>query len=178
MSVTCFFCQNLLSDYIEKCLSSARHAQVEEHIKDCQLCKKTRDDLKLTQKLMHKLPLQATTHEMVLRIMEASKGRKKSIFANPRVRTMIVGLVMPLLVLGILVSAFPNRFSWAWSWRQPTTTSQFVRYYPLFQGASEILDEQTAFLSTTESVAGSLWEEGGLAPEDFEKAFRKKITKE
>jgi len=118
------------------------------------------------------------SHEMMLRIMEASQGRKRSVFANPKVRTAVVGLVLPLVILAILVTAFPSHFSWAWPWRQPTIKTQFVRYYPLFQGAAAVLDDQTSLLLSADSFVGSLWEEGGLSPEDFEKAFRKKLVKE
>jgi len=144
----------------------------------CQPCHRLHRDMQLSQDLLKRLPLNVPSHETVLRIMGASQDRRKSIFYNPKFRTVTLGLVMPLLILAVLVSAFPNYFAWAWAWRKPQVRSQFVRYYPLFQGATEIVQEQGASLLATESFAGSLWEEGGLSPEDFEKTFQRKRLKE
>ena len=49
-----------------------------------------------------------------------------------------------------------------------------VRYFPLLQGASHIVDEQANWLYYREPVMRSLWEEGGFSPEEFEKTFSPK----
>ncbi len=174
---SCFFCQNLLSDYLEGILPSARHEQLRTHLKDCAQCGHIHDELKLTVATLHKLPFQKLTNELSLRVAEASQARGVAGVSRRKISKIVMVAVVPVLLLLTVSISFPGLFPWG-SLLGGTPEVQFVRYYPLLQGASDILEEQSTWLHSRESLMGSLWEEGGLSPEEFEKTFQGKPSKE
>ena len=80
-------------------------------------------------------------------------------------------IAAPCLMFATVVVIFPKMFPWLTHFQTAPDESQFVRYSPLGQGASEILDEQANWLQVKEPFMRSVWEEGGLSPEEFEKTF-------
>jgi hypothetical protein len=68
--------------------------------------------------------------------------------------------------------AFPKLFPWFTRFRASQDEALFVRYFPLLQGAAEIVEEESNWLHVREPFMRSVWEEGGLSPEEFEKAFK------
>lgn len=174
MVTSCFFCQNLLSDFIEGILPSARHEELKKHLDGCKACTAIHEDLGNTIKLLHSLPPRPLTHEMALRITEASTARRTVFMSSRRLSKGAFFLAMPLLILVALSYTFPNLFPWISAWRMQRSESQFVRYSPLTNGAADILEEQSTWLHSRENLMGSLWEEGGLSPEEFEKSFQVK----
>lgn len=48
----------------------------------------------------------------------------------------------------------------------------FVRYYPIVHGANELIEEHAYWLLSRSHSQGSVWEEGGMAAEEFEKIFQ------
>lgn len=178
MSSSCFFCQNLLSDYLEGILPSSRHEQIKTHIEECKECGRVHADLVTTIAVLQALPPRTVSHELALRITEASESRRHMFRSSGRLSRVALGLAVPILLfMGLLVS-FPTLFPWVPFLSSSEDEAQFARYFPLLQGAAEILDEQGNWLHSRESLMGSLWEEGGLSPEDFEKTFQIKGTKE
>ena len=80
--------------------------------------------------------------------------------------------MVPVLLFGSLVYAFPKYFPWMSYFRQTQQEADFSRYFPLLQGALEIVEEHTNWLHIREPSMRSVWEEGGLSPEEFEKTFQ------
>jgi Putative zinc-finger len=176
MVISCFFCQNLLSDFIEGILPSSRHEQLKGHLESCKNCTQVHQELLQTLKLLKALPAEPIAEDMALRITEASQARKKVLLSRQRISRAVLGLAIPLLGLGTAVVVAPEYFPWLQVLRNPAGEAEFVRYYPLLQGASEILEEQSSWLHSKDSESGSLWEAGGLSPEEFEKTFQMKGT--
>lgn len=172
MAASCFFVQNLLSDFVEGILPSARHSEIKAHLNECSKCTNVHKDLTSTLELLHKLPAPEISHEMALRISEASQAKANSLFSARRVSRAVLFVAMPVLLFGGVAALFPGVFPWFSLMRGPSSEAQFARYFPLLQGATEILDEQATWLTSHESLSGSLWEEGGLSPEEFEKTFQ------
>ncbi len=81
---TCFFCQNLLSDYIEGILPSARHEELKRHLDGCKKCGEVHHDLVTTLELLRSIPPRPLSHDMALRITEASQARKRTFFTRAR----------------------------------------------------------------------------------------------
>lgn len=171
---SCFFCQNLLSDFVEGVLPSARHEELKRHMDKCNVCKGAERDLSSSLRLLKGLVKKPLTNETLLRIAEASNAGKSHRFTAAGVSKAVLLFTVPVLILFWLGVAFPATFPWL-SWlRTHKEEAQFVRYYPLLQGATEILDEQGTWLHNREPLMGSVWEEGGLSPEEFEKTFQLK----
>lgn len=174
MVTSCFFCQNLLSDFIEGILPSSRHEELKIHLGDCHSCADVHKDLVSTLDLLHSMPSRPLSHDMALRITEASQAGKTSFFSRVRISQIITFLAIPTLLFGAAVYSFPRLFPWFYRLRPAQDESQFVRYFPLLQGANEIIEEQSNWLHIREPFMRSLWEEGGLSPEEFEKSFQGK----
>jgi len=174
MVTSCFFCQNLLSDYIEGILPSSRQEELKKHLDGCRPCGEVQRDLISTLELLHSLPSRPLSHDMALRITEASQAGRTPILSRSRVSRMLIVLAVPTLLFGAAVLSFPTLFPWFNHLRVTPDDSQFVRYYPLLQGAAEIIEEQSNWLHLREPMMRSLWEEGGLSPEEFEKSFQGK----
>jgi hypothetical protein len=172
MVISCFFCQNLLSDFIEGILPASRHEQIKGHLESCRACTQVHHELLQTIKLLKALPPEPMGEDMTIRITEASQARRKTLLSRQRMSRIALGLAIPLLAFGTATVIVPEYFPWLQMLRNPASEAEFVRYYPLLQGASEILEEQSTWLHSKDSQSGSLWEEGGLSPEEFEKTFQ------
>lgn len=177
MMTSCFFCQNLLSDYVEGVLPSSRHEELRHHLETCKACSEAHQDLSATLSLLKAIPSKALSSDMALRILEASQSRKAALL-SPRVLSRVtLAFCIPVLLALSAIYAFPSFFPWLERFRPAVEESQFVRYYPLLQGASEIIEEQSSWLHLREPFMRSVWEEGGLSPEEFEKTFQVKGAK-
>ncbi len=174
---SCFFCQNLLSDYVEGILPSTRHEQLKNHLHDCGVCEQVHRELKATLAVLHKLPPQKLSNELALRVTEASQARGVRRISRRQMSRVALLASVPLLLILTLSLSFPGLFPWG-PLLGGAPEVQFVRYYPLLQGAADILEEQSTWLHSGDTLMGSLWEEGGLSPEEFEKTFQVKPSKE
>ena len=175
---SCFFCQNLLSDFMEGILPVARHDELRSHLTSCEKCKTAHKDLLLTMDVLKGFPTPILAHEAALRITEASQAGSKRFVTRARLSRASLLLAFPLLVVIGLSLAFPTLFPLKEWLGHGKDDAHFSRYYPLLQGAAEIIEEQAGWLHDRDSVKGSVWEEGGLSPEEFEKAFQIKGAKE
>lgn len=178
MIATCFFCQNLMSDYLEGILPSSRHEDIRKHLDDCNKCSGLLGDLKSTLALVTQMKTLEMPAELTLRVTEVSEAIRPPLLHRRHFSRKVLVLAIPVLILFAGMFAFPHLFPWLSRLRAGENSADFVRYFPLLQGANEILDEHAAWFSQREPFAGSLWEEGGLSPEEFEKAFQKKSAKE
>ena len=172
-----FFCQNLLSDYIEGMLPSQRHDEVKQYLEKNPKTRDLHEDLKMTLELLASLEPKAPSHELSLRITEAAQSGRRGFFNRARFSRAVMVLLVPLLLFGAVVVTFPTFFPFFHRFPAAVEEGQFVRYFPLLQGASEIIDEQANWLHLKEPFMRSLWEEGGLSPEEFEKTFQVRGTK-
>jgi hypothetical protein len=171
MVTSCFFCQNLLSDLIEGLLPLARSQELESHLEGCRVCAGIHHDLVSTLEVLHALPGRALSADLALRIHESVRAGSGKLLSPARVSRMILFAAIPILGAIGTVYAFPGYFPWFTRFRH-SQSAQFVRYFPLLQGATEIIEEQSNWIHTREPLMRSLWEEGGLSPEEFEKAFQ------
>jgi hypothetical protein len=174
MVTSCFFCQNLLSDYLEGILPSSRQKELQGHLESCPTCADAKKDLQSTLGLLHAIPARPLGNDMALRISEAShSGRARHWISRARVSQLVLFLAVPTLVLAAMFATFPTLFPYSAAQRFPASTddSQFVKYSPLAQGAAEIVDEQATWLQARQPLMRSVWEEGGLSPDEFEQAF-------
>lgn len=171
---SCFFCENLLSDYMEGILPTARHEEIKEHLGGCDRCREILDDIKGTRDLLRQLQPRALSHEMALRVTEASQAGRRRLLTRARVAGFMLFLAVPALLFGAAVLTFPKLFPWFTRFRASNDESQFVRYFPLLQGGAESVEEQASWLQLREPMLRSVWEEGGLSPEEFEKTFQMK----
>lgn len=171
--VSCFFCQNLLSDHLEGILPQARHQELEEHLEDCASCTRLRKDLVSSLEILRQLPPPKATAERAARLVGAALAGQRGRFRR-RASFAVLALSLPALALGAAVVAFPDTFPAVYRVLAPRDDSRFVRYYPLLQGAQEIVEEQSNWLHLNDAGARSVWEEGGLSPDEFEKAFQLK----
>lgn len=167
----CFFCQNLLSDFIEGILPATREQEIKNHIDGCNDCTAVHHDLKSTLDILHALPSRPLSHEMALQINQASHPRRPRVMTKARVSRAVLFLTVPLLLFAGTVVLFPKLFPWFTRLRPSSQKDHFVRYFPLLQGASEIIEEQASWLHVRGPFMRSFWEEGGLSPEEFEKTF-------
>lgn len=178
MITTCFFCQNLLSDYLEGILPAIRHEEITKHLKACETCKKTKEELRNTLFLLGKVEKQPLSQALSIRAEEACLSGKTSLVSRKKIKQYGVILALPVFLVSLLFLIFPSLFPWISYLRSYEDESNFSRYFPLLQGASEIIEEQANWLHSREPLNGSLWEEGGMSPEEYEKAFQKKTPLE
>lgn len=172
MNATCFFCETLLSDLREGHVSEARRIELEDHLKHCQRCTETNRELESTLNLLHRLCRPELTHELATQIVEVSEGARTHWLSGNGISRSVLFATISVLFLGGIVFSFPQLFPWTQVFRGPAQSTEFTRYYPLFQGASEIVEEQSQWLQMRDSLAGSFWEEGGMSPEEFERTFQ------
>ena len=177
MVTSCFFCQNLLSDFIEGILPSSRYEQIKEHLSHCSACDRLHKDLNLSLSFLHTLPTPGLKPELALRVVEAAEAGRSYGFNKVKFSKKALYFSAPLLIIFAVMMVFPQVFPWMTYLRNREDSSHFVRYFPLLQGAAEVIDEQASWLHMREPMVGSLWEEGGLSPEEFEKTFQKKTGK-
>lgn len=174
MVTTCFFCQNLLSDYLEGILPSIRHEEITKHLNSCEECNKTKAELEKTLGLLSKIGHHELSQALSIRVEEAALAKKSHLFSRKKAVRWGAYLGVPVVMLFTLFFIFPSLFPWFSYLRNYEDESNFNRYFPLLQGASEIIEEQANWLNSQASLGGSLWEEGGMSPEEYEKAFQKK----
>ena len=172
--VSCFFCQNLLSDYLEGVLPQSRHRELKEHIGKCPDCTLLHDDLVTTLELLGRLPKDGPSSQLESRLVQAMMAGRGSRWTRSRVGFVALFIALPALSLAGAVVMFPDRFPWLRDFAGAAEETRFVRYSPLAQGAADIVEEQANWLNLGEAGARSVWEEGGLSPEEFEKAFQLK----
>ncbi len=170
-TANCFFCQNLLSDFIEGILPASREQEIKSHIGGCEACLGIHKDLLSTLAILHALPARPLSHEMALQINQASHPRRPRLITRARVSRAVLFLAVPVLLFVGTVVLFPRLFPWFTRLRPSSQKDHFVRYFPLLQGASEIIEEQASWLHVRGPFMRSFWEEGGLSPEEFEKTF-------
>jgi predicted anti-sigma-YlaC factor YlaD len=170
MVTTCFFCQSMLSDYLEDLLPTGRQDELRKHIEGCRACAEVHRDLQTTVELAQVMPSNPMSVDISLRITEACQAGTRRFSAALVSRWAFLALV-PLLLLVSVVVLFPGLFPGLSQWRVKSDESQFVRYFPMLEGASEIIEEHGNWLHVREPAMRSLWEEGGISPEEFEKSF-------
>jgi hypothetical protein len=177
MAATCFFCQSLLSDFVEGILPASRHEELKKHIDGCSLCKEMHGDLVSTIKMLKNIDPPELSGDLSQRITEASEKGGVPYFTRERLSRLALLSMVPILLIATFSVVFPNAFPLMSYLQRTGEDAQFVRYFPLLQGALEIVEEQGSLLHSREPFTGSLWEEGGLSPDEFEKTFQKKGSK-
>lgn len=168
--VSCFFCQSLLSDLIEGLLPASRQTELEEHLKQCKSCRNTQEDLKKTISLTQQAPLSPLSKEISLRVLEAASS-KSGATRRIALSRALIGIAAVILLISALPFVFPGSFTWM-DRTSDDDDIHFTRYFPLMQGAESLVEEQANWLFVREPLARSVWEEGGLSPEEFEKSFQ------
>ena len=176
MVTTCFSCQNLLSDFMDGILPASRHEEIKAHLDGCKACTHLQKDLLTTVKMMKGLPQKSFQHDLAMRIAEAAESRKSVLLSPQKVSRIALLVSLPILVLAALSFTFPNVLPFTSLFGGGREETQYARYFPLLQGAQEILEEQGNWLHSRDNPMGSLWEEGGLSPDEFEKTFQMKST--
>lgn len=174
MVTTCFFCQNLLSDYVEGILPANRHEEIKKHIGQCDPCEQIHKELLSSMAILRELAAPTNSPEFSVRIVEASEAGK-SVASRPlKFSRAALGYAVPVLAIISILIISSKVFPWLSWFQSQSDEKQFVRYFPMSNGAMEIIDDQAGWLNSRELRAGSVWEEGGLSPEEFEKSFQKK----
>lgn len=171
-ATTCFFCQNLLSDFIEGYLPAERHANVKEHLANCTECSQVERNLKDTIGVLQEIPRGDLGSEIRDRFWDASRTGGRVWGSRIRVSRWIMISTVPVLTTIVFFILFPQAFPWKNILSDTDDESQYVRFFPLMQGASEIVDEQTSWLHGRDLEGGSLWDEGGISPDEFERVFQ------
>jgi hypothetical protein len=170
MATTCFFCQSMLSDFVEELLPATRKEELQEHLDSCKACTEVLRDLQTTMEIAGNLPSKALQTETALRIAEACQAGSRK-FSPAQASRWAFMVLIPLLVFASVVAVFPGLFPWVSALRGGADESAFQRYYPLLDGAGDIVEEHGNWLHVKEPAMRSLWEEGGISPEEFEKSF-------
>lgn len=168
--ISCFFCQNLLTDYDDQMLPVKKHEEVKDHLSGCESCRSLLSSLKELRENLRR-EKDKNSESFYERWQEASS--KTQVTLLRRFRDLKawskVSLFSGFLLLGFYFSKMVLV-----TWFNPgrgDDSSQFSRYFPLLQGAQEIVEEQSAFLQFRDNLAANMWEEGGISPEEFEKNF-------
>ncbi len=173
MTTTCFFCQSMLSDYLEELLPSERKEEIHDHLSHCRTCTQIQRDLQSTLEIAGSLPSTPLESGAALRIAEACQAGTRR-FSPALFSRYVLFALLPLLIFSSALVMLPGLFPWVSELRLRSDQSQFVRYRPLGEGAAEIVEEQGNWLQVREPSMRSLWEEGGISPEEFEKSFTAK----
>ncbi|MCB0417523.1 MAG: hypothetical protein H6617_03400 [Bdellovibrionaceae bacterium] len=175
MAISKFFCQNLLSDYVEKLLPAARQSEVKQCLEQYPECREMYQDLVSTLRLLEGLPVRDISNDVAVRIMEASEGARSRKSWSARAAQVAVFAGVPLAVLIGVSFLYPKSVpvvSRMLASANSGESGNFLRYYPLYHGAADILDAQGAVIEQAENFSGSVWEEGGLSAEEFERTFQ------
>lgn len=170
MVTTCFFCQSMLSDYLEGLLPGTRHEELKRHIEGCKACAQVQKDLQRTLSMARNLCGPRLAPETAMRIAEACQAGSRRWTARGASRVAFA-VGFPLLLLASASVFFPSVFPWVTRMTASTDQASFVRYFPLLEGASDIVEEHGNWLHLREPAMRSLWEEGGISPDEFEKSF-------
>lgn len=169
--VSCFFCQNLMSDFMEGVLPVSRQAEIQVHIEGCRECSSLHRNLKDTVGFLKKLPSVGAGPELKELAKVASIASLHPWSSQIRASRWVLASLVPLVAVVGFFMVFPQHFPFSDLLSRSDDETQFVRFFPLMQGASEIVDEQTSWLHGRDLDGGSLWDEGGISPDEFEKSF-------
>lgn len=171
MELSCFFCQNMLSDFIEDILPESKQQEIKKHLENCSQCEKVQKRITKSIELVKTLPIQNPTQDLKTLIDETSQSVQ---FYTKLPKVSVSKLWGVLAVIALIVGLTFYKPSEVFSYFQKNPNSEFSRYYPLLQGANEIIEEHSHWLVNREPWSSSLWDEGGLSPEEFEKVFPSK----
>src|SRR4051812_27196074 len=133
MASSCFFCQNLLSDFIEGILPSARHDEVKSHLGDCKSCTEIHKDLTATLEVLGALPVRSVSPELALRLSEASQAGQSSMLRRISRSRSLLYVGAPAVALLVFSVLFPER-SPIRLLSSAANEAYLVRYYPLMHG--------------------------------------------
>ena len=174
MVITCFFCQYLISDFLEGILPANRHEEIKKHLLKCAACETLHQEVIASIAILREFAAPTNVPELSVRIVEASEAGKSLALRPLKFSRVSLGYLIPILGVVILFFISAKVFPW-FSWFQSQLDEkQLVRYFPMSNGAGEILDEQANWIHSREPRMGSVWDEGGLSPDEFEKSFQKK----
>ncbi len=135
-TTSCFFCQNLLSDFVEGILPASRHDELKRHLTTCRECGGVHQELVTTMEFLGGLPSHSLSPDMSLRITEASQAGKGLHLNRTSVSRAVLFVMLPLLVVVAVIASFPRLFPWANPFGAVQDESQLARYYPLQKGAA------------------------------------------
>ena len=177
MAISCFFCQNLLSDFVEGILPASRHEELKEHLKTCPKCQALQSRLEKTLSLIKKQGEAPLFSDTLRTALQAAEGVSEVWLTRRKLSRAAPWAIAGVLLVATLIRVFPAAFPWLTYLRTAEEDSQFVRYFPLLQGAGDIIEEQSSWLTVKDPLSASLWEEGGMTPAEFEKTFTPKAAK-
>jgi hypothetical protein len=163
----------MLSEYLEELLPTSRKNEIRDHLGGCKTCSEVQRDLQMTLEIAGSIPSRPISQEASLRFAEACQAGTRR-FSSARVSRYAFLALFPILIFVSCLVMLPGLFPWFSGFRLGTDESQFVRYRPLVEGAGEIIEEHGNWLHVREPAMRSLWEEGGISPEEFEKSFTAK----
>lgn len=171
MATSSFFCQNQMSDLMDGVLPKSRADELLTQIEKDRDLSRYYNDLRQSVALAGTLKPRAMHHEVALRIADASDVRSLA-WSRRAISAFSFLVLAPALVFASLAAFFPHWFPWIERFQSGDAKGHFVRYFPMLQGAGEIVEEQANWLLVREPSKGSMWEEGGLSPEEFETSFQ------
>jgi hypothetical protein len=172
--ITPFFCENLFSDYLENLLPPERRQEMDLLLKESTKSARLFQDVKSTIEFTKSLAVPPLANEVSIKIIEAAEASREGFWHKKNVSSLVLFAGFPVLVFFALAYLLPERFSWFHSIKLNQNLNSFVRYQPLLHGGAEMIEEQANWLHVREPFMRSVWEEGGLSPEEFEKSFQVK----
>lgn len=172
LGMSAFFCQNQLSEYLDGLLPQSRSDEVKKTLDSDKDCSRFYRDLQTAIDIARSLPPRPLSHDLALQIVEASERGERRFGSRVFASRLVLFLAVPILLFGTAVTTFPEFFPFVQRLGAHSGSEDFVRYFPLLQGANDIIEEQSNWLRLREPFKVSVWEEGGLSPEEFEKSFQ------
>lgn len=167
-----FFCQNQLSEYMDGLLPTSRADEVKKTLDSDRECARYHKDLQAAIHIARSIAPRPLSHDLALQIVEASEAGRRRFGSRVFISRVVMALAVPLLLFGTAVTTFPSLFPFVQEWSTGADSESLVRYFPLLQGAGDLIEEQANWLQLREPFKVSVWEEGGLSPEEFEKSFQ------
>lgn len=167
-----FFCQNQLSEYMDGLLPASRAEEVKKSLDTDRECARFHKDLQAAIEVARNIGPRPLNHDLALQIVEASEAGRRRFASRVFVSRVVLVMAVPLLLFATAVTTFPSLFPFVQQWSAGSGSEDFVRYFPLLQGAGDLIEEQANWLHLREPFKVSVWEEGGLSPEEFEKSFQ------
>lgn len=171
-SLSPFFCQNQLSEYMDGLLPASRADEVKKTLDQDRDCARYHKDLQAAIQIARTIGPRPLSHDLALQIVEASEAGKRRFGSRVFVSRMVLIVAVPLLLFATAVTTFPSLFPFVQQWSTSAGNDDLTRYFPLLQGANDLIEEQANWLQLREPFKVSVWEEGGLSPEEFEKSFQ------
>jgi hypothetical protein len=165
----------MLSDFIEDILPDSKQQEIKKHLENCSQCEKVQKRITKSIELVKTLPIQTPEQDLKALIDQAGQQVK---FYTKIPKVSVSKLWGVFAVIAIIVGLTFYHPTEIFSFLQRNPNSEFTRYYPLMQGANEIIEEHSHWLVNREPWSSSLWDEGGLSPEEFEKVFPTKQSPE